>query len=473
MARAHENELNFTLRTKVAMPTCTLHHDAGAPPCPCCETPHARTCAPWEGVEAHEYDCCCPLCREAWLLSDSESEEHFGVAMRSRCDEWEPNWSDEVLTRGATSQEILDEWRPECWFKDEEELARSPAHTHVHLLLSPRPPLSLRPSTASPPPSLPQEEAHEEEHEEAREQARLDRTLLPHTRWLLPCAPDARRTPTVRCTHTARSLHADCTHTCTPACTPTHSHRTPTYSLAQVRLIQRALLGEEARDEALEETKLVTPIKKKEGGRHVHQPVDEGGPNALRSTTARQPTSLVGRTRLLLVAALHTLRRRARALQISTSRLWFYRQRACPSFRLIPACEPTGRRGGSGRRDRHLQEEEAAGAVRVRWTSQEEGVPAPPAWPKCPGSALLALCLPRKRTCSRSLLAAGVATRGLCTGPPACAARGCHFGIESEDGAALTASIMKGCRGGARLPARQDANPAAFRHPGPPMPRPC
>ena len=137
----------------------------------------------------------------------------------------------------------------------------------------------------------------------------------------------------------------------------------------------------------------------------MHQPVDEGGPNALRSTTARQPTSLVGRTRLLLVAALHTLRRRARALQISTSRLWFYRQRACPSFRLIPACEPTGRRSGSGRRDRHLQEE-AAGAVRVRWTSQEEGVPAPPAWPKCPGSALLALCLPEKRTCSRSLLAA-------------------------------------------------------------------
>ena len=63
MARAHENELNFTLRTKVAMPTCTLHHDAGAPPCPCCETPHARTCAPWEGVEAHEYDCVCPQSR--------------------------------------------------------------------------------------------------------------------------------------------------------------------------------------------------------------------------------------------------------------------------------------------------------------------------------------------------------------------------------------------------------------------------
>jgi len=36
----------------------------------------------------------------------------------------------------------------------------------------------------------------------------------------------------------------------------------------QVRLIQRALLGEETHDEALEETGLVTPVKKK-GGRHV------------------------------------------------------------------------------------------------------------------------------------------------------------------------------------------------------------
>ena len=224
-----------------------------------------------------------------------------------------------------------------------------------------------------------------------------------------PCCPTlggcfrVHLTPAAHPLYAARTLHVRYMPTARtparpPACPPARPHtptdRTPTYSLAQVRLIQRALLGEDTRDEALEETKLVTPIKKKEGGRHVHQPVDEGGPNALSSTTARQPTSLVGRTRLLLVAALHTLRRRARALQISTSRLWFYRQRACPSFRLIPACEPTGRRGGSGRRDRHLQEEEAAGAVRVRWTSQEEGVPAPPAWPKCPGSALLALCLP-------------------------------------------------------------------------------
>ena len=139
-----------TLRSTktVAMPTCTLHHDAGAPPCPSCETPHARTCAPWEGVETHEYDCVCARCREAWLLSDTDSEELFGVAMRSRSEEWEPNWSQEILTRGATSQEILDEWRPECWFReDQPERARSPAlhpvppHTpRVHLMLAPTQP---------------------------------------------------------------------------------------------------------------------------------------------------------------------------------------------------------------------------------------------------------------------------------------------------------------------------------------------
>ena len=52
------------------------------------------------------------------MLSATDSEELFGVAMRSRSEEWEPNWSEEVLTRGATSQEILDEWRPECWFRE-------------------------------------------------------------------------------------------------------------------------------------------------------------------------------------------------------------------------------------------------------------------------------------------------------------------------------------------------------------------
>ena len=432
MARAHENDLNFTLRTKVAMPTCTLHHDAGAPPCPCCETPHARTCAPWEGVEAHEYDCCCPLCREAWLLSDSESEEHFGVAMRSRCDEWEPNWSDEVLTRGATSQEILDEWRPECWFKDEEELARSPAHTHVHLLLSPRPPLSLRPSTASPPPSLPQEEAHEEEHEEAREQARLDRTLLPHTRWLLPCAPDARRTPTVRCTHTARSLYADCTHTCTPACTPTHSHRTPTYSPAQVRLIQRALLGEEARDEALEETKLVTPIKKKEGGRHVHQPVDEGGPNALRSTTARQPTSLVGKgpASCLWLLCTHSedAREPSRSPRRGCGSTVSAPAQASGSFlRANPQVDVVGQAVVTGifKKKKQRGRSESDGPPKKKeFLRRQHGQSAPalPSWRSAfLGSAhVVALC-------SRP-----ESPRGLCTGSPACAARDCHVGLESE-----------------------------------------
>lgn len=112
------------------------------------------------------------MCREAWLLSDTDAEELFGVAMRSGSEEWEPNWSEEVLARGATSQEILDEWRPECWFREDQQE---------------------------------REEAHDEEHEEARE---------------------------------------------------------------QVRLIHRALLGEETHDVALEETGLMTPIKKK-GGRHV------------------------------------------------------------------------------------------------------------------------------------------------------------------------------------------------------------
>lgn len=429
-----------TLRTKVAMPTCTLHHDAGAPPCPCCETPHARTCAPWEGVEAHEFDCACPLCREAWLLSDTDSEELYGVAMRSRCDEWEPNWSDEALTRDATSQEILDEWQPECWFKDEEELARSAAHPHVHLLLSPRPSLSLRPSTASSPPSLSQEEAHDEEHEEAREQARLDRTLLPHTRGCFR----VHLTPAAHPLYAARTLHVRYTPTArTPARPPARPHALRPHShllLAQVRLIQRALLGEETRDEALEETKLVTPIKKKEGGRHVHQPVDEGGPNALSSTTARQPTRASCRRKappLACGCSAHSedahepsrSPRRGCGSTVSAS------AQASGSFlRATP-----GRRSGSGRRDRHFQEEEAAGAVRVRCPPQEEGVPAPPAWQTCPGSALLALCLPRKRTCSRSLLAAGAAKeRGLCTGPPTCAARRCHFGLESENGTALT-----------------------------------
>ena len=150
----------------------------------------------------------------------------------------------------------------------------------------------------------------------------------------------------------------------------------------------------------------MTPIKKKEGGRHVHQPVDEGGPNALRSTTARQPTSLVGRTRLLLVAALHTLRRRARALQISTSRLWFYRQRAYPSFRLIPACYPqvdvVGQAVVTGifKKKKQRGRSESDGPPKKKeFLRRQHGQSAPalPSWRSA---------FQGKRTCSRSLLAA-------------------------------------------------------------------
>ena len=92
------------------------------------------------------------------------------------------------------------------------------------------------------------------------------------------------------CTLTARSLHAHTAYTlranrahCPPARPParpqTHTAHTATHALCtptaltlrvQVRLIQRALLGEETHPAwaALEETGLVTPIKKK-GGRHV------------------------------------------------------------------------------------------------------------------------------------------------------------------------------------------------------------
>ena len=55
----------------------------GAPPCPSCTTPGARTCAPWEDVEALECDCMRPEFQGALLLSNSESEGLFGVSMRS------------------------------------------------------------------------------------------------------------------------------------------------------------------------------------------------------------------------------------------------------------------------------------------------------------------------------------------------------------------------------------------------------
>ena len=60
---------------------------------------------------------------------------------------------------------------------------------------------------------------------------------------------------------------------------------------------------------ALEETGLMTPIKKK-GGRHADQPVESAAPEQ-RQATARQPSlSLVGWTRRLCLAALHTQKAR-------------------------------------------------------------------------------------------------------------------------------------------------------------------
>ena len=212
-----------TLRSTkaVAMPTCALHHDAGAPPCPSCETPHARTCAPWVGVETHEYDCVCPLCREAWLLSDTDAEELFGVAMRSGSEEWEPNWSEEVLARGATSQEILDEWRPECWFReDQQERARKPSS---HTL----PPTRSDPAA---PHRSPRSRRRRRTTRSTRRLAsrhastapaalggcfRVQCTLTLHAH----CAHCAHFTPTTR----PRAGPPSCTPTCTPAYTPTHT----------------------------------------------------------------------------------------------------------------------------------------------------------------------------------------------------------------------------------------------------------
>ena len=223
-----------TLRSTkaVAMPTCALHHDAGAPPCPSCETPHARTCAPWVGVETHEYDCVCPLCREAWLLSDTDAEELFGVAMRSGSEEWEPNWSEEVLARGATSQEILDEWRPECWFReDQQERARKPSsHTLPPTRSDPaaphRSPRSLAGGGArrgarggsragTPRPHLPPSVAASVCSARSRcmntaRTAPTSRPLHAHVQARLAARPSAR--PHTRANPRARPLHAHCTH---------------------------------------------------------------------------------------------------------------------------------------------------------------------------------------------------------------------------------------------------------------------
>lgn len=56
---------------------------------------------------------------------------------------------------------------------------------------------------------------------------------------------------------------------------------------------------------ALEETGLMTPIKKK-GGRHADQPVESAAPEQRQATQLGSPASLVGWTRRLCLAALHT-----------------------------------------------------------------------------------------------------------------------------------------------------------------------
>ena len=83
---------------------------------------------------------------------------------------------------------------------------------------------------------------------------------------------------------------------------------------------------------ALEETGLMTPIKKK-GGRHADQPVESAAPEQ-RQATARQP-SLPGRMDPPAVLGCSAHRRRVRAVQIST-RGCGSTVSACPSLRFVP-----------------------------------------------------------------------------------------------------------------------------------------
>ena len=125
---------------------------------------------------------------------------------------------------------------------------------------------------------------------------------------------------------------------------------------------------------ALEETGLMTPIKKK-GGRHADQPVESAAPEQRQATQLGSPASLVGWTRRLCLAALHTQKARPSRPDLHEG-LRLHRQ-IVPKLEVrSPALHPGGR-SGCRRRNRHWQEEEAAGAVRLRCTSQEkEGVSA-------------------------------------------------------------------------------------------------
>ena len=58
-----------------------------------------------EEVEALGCDCMCPEFKEAWLLSDSESEDQFGVPMRSSVMvEWE--WDQREQAHSATPSSL-------------------------------------------------------------------------------------------------------------------------------------------------------------------------------------------------------------------------------------------------------------------------------------------------------------------------------------------------------------------------------
>ena len=141
----------------------------GAPPCPSCTTPGARTCAPWEDVEALECDCMCPGFNGAWLLSNSESEDLLGMPMR------------------------LTPLMMEC-----EGDQREQAHSSI-LASNPSPRPCPSHHTASPPLTPSQAEAQKQDHKEAGGQVR--------NRWLRPCTPHAH------CMHAACTPIAHCMHT--------------------------------------------------------------------------------------------------------------------------------------------------------------------------------------------------------------------------------------------------------------------
>jgi hypothetical protein len=163
--------------------------------------------------------------------------------------------------------------------------------------------------------------------------------------------------------------------------------------------------------------------------------------------------------------------------------LRFHRQRVPKLEVRSPALHPGGR-SGCRRRNRHWQEEEAAGAVRLRCTSQEkERVSAPPAWSTvfcapC-GSALAGAHY--WRTVAPPRPAAGApetpghplalrAAFGLERGSqrPAQLLRAA-FGLERTGQPSPLNLIAKRCRGGA-CP-KESRQSRCLGNPGPPTPR--